>query len=108
MLLIAAAGAWIYRRIRTAKWPVTDGTIEAVNVSAVRSLGRTFQTHENCTAEVSYSYSVAGQFYSGYWTLGFTDEQKAWDFVGPLKGRTVLVHYNPEHPEKSALAGFEG
>jgi uncharacterized protein DUF3592 len=92
---------FLWRR-RTTQWPVTQGRIETVKVSTIRSYRG--GPSERSTAEISYSYSVAGQFHSGYWTKHFSDEQEAWDFVDPLKEQKVAVHYHPRHPEKSALA----
>ncbi len=106
-LMMAAGVILVLLHRRIAKWPVTEGRIETVNVSTL-SMGQGFGSHEDSTAEVSYSYSVAGQFYSGYWTRRFSDVQDAWDFVGPPKGQEVLVHYDPKHPEKSQLAVLVG
>jgi hypothetical protein len=104
-VLVSAAIAWYLWQKRTDSWPLTHARIESVNVSAVRSLNRdAIGTREICTAEICYSYSVAGEFYSGYWTQYFSDEQEAWDSVGPLKGREVSVHYDPRHPEHSVFA----
>jgi hypothetical protein len=103
-VILSVAVVRVLWRRRAAQWPVTQGRIERVNVSTVRSFRS--GPSEISTAEISYSYSVAGQFYSGYWTKHFSDEQQAWDFADPLKGRAVFVQYDPGHPEKSALASL--
>ena len=55
------------------------------------------------TAEVSYSYSVAGGYYSGRIERSFFREGSAQKFVDNLKGRDVVVRYSPRSPEVSVL-----
>jgi hypothetical protein len=94
---------WL-RRAGSAHWPTVTGTIEGGNVSTIRSRGRYFDhTVENATAVISYSYQFEGEYYSGYHTRRFGDEQEAWSWVDAQKGQLVQVSYNPQKPAVSVL-----
>ena len=54
-------------------------------------------------AELAYSYSLEGHYYSGYYQREFGSEEDAWDFVRDLRGRSAFVSYNPQQPAKSLL-----
>lgn len=54
-------------------------------------------------ARIDYSYSVNGEYYSGYHQRLFFLESSADRFVAALKGQMVFVRSNPNHPERSAL-----
>ena len=91
------------RRIRAANWPITQGVIENGDVSTIRSQSRYFDHLENATATLGYSYRVNGEYYSGYHTETFNDEQKAWTYVDALRGQAVQVSYDPRKPDISIL-----
>jgi len=94
---------WL-RRVRSAHWPTTGGTIESGSVSTVRSRSHYFERGiESATANLAYSYRLDGNYHSGYHTETFNDEQKAWSYVDGLKGSVVKVSYNPRKPEISVL-----
>ncbi len=85
------------RAVRGAAWPIAQGRIETVAVSA-------FNTQKQiATADLGYSYYAEGELYSGYYSRQFHDEQTAWDYASGLKDKTVLVRYKPRHPEVSTL-----
>ena len=56
-------------------------------------------------ARIDYSYSVNGEYYSGYLERVFFREGLADRFVANMKGQMVFVRSNPRHPERSALLG---
>ena len=54
-------------------------------------------------ARVDYSYSVNGEYFSGYFERTFLRESSADKFVANLKGKPVFVRSNPRRPDRSAL-----
>jgi hypothetical protein len=54
-------------------------------------------------AELAYSYTVEGHYYSGYYQRELSTEEEVWDFVRDLRGRSAFVSYNPRQPAKSLL-----
>jgi hypothetical protein len=92
------------RRVRSANWPTTQGTIESGEVKTDRTTtGRSFRSVEIATVTLGYSYRLNASYYSGYHIETFLDEQKAWFYVDGLKGREVQISYNPRKPEVSVL-----
>lgn len=55
------------------------------------------------TVEISYSYSVDGEFYSGYHDCGTTIFESRVDKICQSfpKGALVMVRVNPRHSEQS-------
>ena len=81
---------WLQRQ-RAEGWPTVQGRIESVEVKGP------------ARAELAYSYSLEGHYYSGYYQREFGSEEEAWDFVRDLRGRPAFVSYNPRQPAKSLL-----
>ncbi len=54
-------------------------------------------------ARIDYSYSVNGEYYSGYFEKIFLRERSADRFVATMKGQAVFVRANPHRPERSVL-----
>jgi len=73
---------------------MVEGKIETVTVS-------TFA--EQSLSELSYSYVIDGERYSGYFTRQFADEQDAWDYVRPLKGQPIFVRHKPSNLAVSSV-----
>lgn len=97
---------WIQRR-RASSWPTTSGQIESVTVSeAKRSFFSTSPRGSSPLyfAQLGYSYSIEGKVEAGIHKREFGTEWEASEFVRELKGKPVLVHYNPNKPSKSALS----
>ena len=84
-----------FLRKRAEGWSEAEGRIESGAVSGAR--GTFYPT-------LSYSYSVNGEWYSGSVEdcESFTNLQKARDFVDAHTGKSILVRYDPNRPEKSA------
>lgn len=53
--------------------------------------------------ELSYSYSVDGDYYSGFYHLPASGEDQASRWVQGWKDRRVVVHYAPGNPSQSVL-----
>ncbi len=90
-----AVGEW-WRAYRTESWPSAFGNVQTADISQTPGL--------IWRATMAYSYSVAGEFYSGYLTQEFARERDVDDFVHRFpSGRRLFVRYNPTKPEKSLL-----
>jgi len=104
---IKPAWQWLSKR-RAASWPLTSGRIEAVNVLQPEPktvFGLTLSNNSPpFQAEISYSYLVGADSYSGVKRREFADEQEAWEFLRDLKGKPLDVHYNPRKPAASSLS----
>ena len=101
LTLLAAIVAFIaglIRQHRLGNWPAAQGTIE---------------THEMRTgagkdgvdvAVVAYSYRVNGELYAGYYRQALAaDEAPIGLFAACPKGASVIVHYDPRHPDRSEM-----
>jgi hypothetical protein len=53
--------------------------------------------------DISYSYSVANEFYSGQFQIRVRGEQKANDNVARWKAQNIGVRYRPTDPEVSVV-----
>jgi hypothetical protein len=108
MLLVGFARPlwrWLQRQ-RARGWPTVQGRIESVEVKKTRPFlistsprgGRLLYK-----AELAYSYTVEGHYYSGYYQREFETEEEGWEFVRDLKGKAAFVSYNPQKPAESLL-----
>jgi len=100
-----AAIAFCLRALRTAatnnwsvNWPTACGQITTCDVKTVH--GRLI---DYALGIVGYSYQIDGNYYSGYLTRQFWDEQRAWTFVDFCKDKSILVHYKLGRPQTSVL-----
>ena len=99
-LLLALSGliAVVVRNLRERKgqsWPVVEGTVESAQMAAVDGQAR---------AEVIYSYSVNGEYYSGVFFRVTRSGRKGEEILAHFPKETrVLVHYDPRSPEVSVL-----
>ncbi len=96
-----------FQRQRASSWPTAAGEIRSASVSENKrffhasTLGRRAETH---TAQLNYSYSVAGNMYFGKYSREFGTEEEARDFVRELEGKPVSVQFNPSKPSVSTLS----
>jgi hypothetical protein len=99
-VLLTTAGVVIarLRKPTLERWPTADGTVVSVNA---RSVDGDLGTLWFC--DVSYSYSVSGEFYGGYRSFGAVSENEADTLAHSLRGKTILVHYSPKDPAESAV-----
>jgi hypothetical protein len=86
-------------RKRSAEaWQAASAQITSGNVTATH--GRFV---DYSIGNVGYAYSVEGAYYSGYLTLQFWGEQRAWTFVDSGQNLQVMIMYKPERPQTSVL-----
>jgi hypothetical protein len=96
-LLIMSLGLYrIYGRLLSASWPTVEGRVLYSNTSAGNAAG-------NHQTVISYEYFLAGRRLSGAASLlAGHDETIALAKSHPV-GQAVAVHYDPKHPERSAI-----
>lgn len=91
-----------WRSLGAWNWPIANGQVEHAEISERgdtknRSLSLSF------TVEVSYSYCIAGEYYSGHLERSFFRESSATKFVERLKERGVFIRYNQGSPDISVM-----
>jgi len=98
-LFLIRSLAWnSIKRLFAGGWATSQGTVEFGNVEEHRTrYGRYY------VARIDYSYSVSGEYYSGFLERLFFRESSADRFVGSMKGQMVFVRSNSNHPDRSAL-----
>jgi hypothetical protein len=77
-------------------WPVSEASVEDVQVREVRT-----RHNHYFVAELAYSYVVNGEYYSGRSTRDFAKESDASDYASHARGAKTIVRYNPQHPYRS-------
>jgi Protein of unknown function (DUF3592) len=87
-----------WREASAEDWPIAEGHVESRIVRTDRIDRRTVYV-----VQIGYSYK-SDDYYSGHLQREFTVEQECDAFVATFpKDQTILVRYNPEHTERSAL-----
>ena len=95
----ACSGLWAWWRVRQAQsWPSTQGTISGA--AARPTNDRRFKPW---IGELTYSYVVNGEYYSGFHQIRARKERRAEELVSGWKGRMVIVRYSAKKHEISAL-----
>jgi hypothetical protein len=99
LLVSLGTAAWAWFRTRHAySWPSAHGTIMGSYVErGVDSLIRPW------TAAFSYSYSVNGEYYSGFHRLAARSERRAEEKIAGLKNTMIVVRYAPNQPDLSKI-----
>ena len=83
------------RYLKYHNWAITQG-----NVHLVQNWEEDFVW----VAELSYSYSVRGEYYSGVSRWQFFTEADAEEFTKSLAdGVQIFVRHHPEQPQRSAF-----
>jgi hypothetical protein len=93
---IVAILPWAIYQIRSRRaqsWPVVDGAVESHSLHT-EYLG----SHRREIAEISYSYTVNREYYSGIYRVS-----GEWQFVHFPRGSRVVVRYKPSDPSTSLL-----
>ncbi|MGO9087086.1 MAG: DUF3592 domain-containing protein [Terriglobales bacterium] len=98
-LIPAAGAAWAWFKFRHAhSWPSAQGTILSAQVHR--------STDNNIlpwAANLTYSYIVNGEYYSGYYRMRARNERRAEEKIAGWKDRMVVVRYSPDKPDLSVL-----
>jgi hypothetical protein len=98
-VVAAAIYAWI--RVRQAySWPSTQGTVWQAQACETEQ-GSRFT--KNWAAEITYSYVVDGEYYSGIHRIGARTQRGADEKVAGWKGRMLIVRYHPSKHTVSVL-----
>jgi Protein of unknown function (DUF3592) len=93
--LAGVAGLVVWRRKRSARhWPMTFGYIE---------LALALDENNEWFTDLSYTYKVGTDFYSGRFRLRASNEEQADRQVLAWKGQNVTIRYSPKNPEISVL-----
>jgi hypothetical protein len=100
--------AWILRKlatrvsrsnqVRSQGWPSASGWVEW---AAPKMVGEGHSAY--WAGEITYSYSVDSEYYSGRLEFPVSGEAAAWKAVEGWKGRGVVIRYSPIDPSKSVL-----
>ena len=100
LALIPAAGAvWAWFRFRHAhSWPSAQGTILSTQVQ--RSTDSYIQLW---VGNLTYSYVVNGEYYSGSYRIRARSEHLAEEKIAGWKNRLVVVRYSADKPDLSVL-----
>ena len=93
---------WLQRQ-QTQGWPTVTGRIESVEVKKKEPILFSRGGQLQYKAELAYSYTIVGHYYSGYYQREFGSEEEGWEFVRDVKGMSTIVSYNPRNAAKSLL-----
>ena len=80
-------------------WPLVQGNIESVTVTE----HRTRQHVKYYVLEIAYSYSVDGEYYSGFYDKTFWRERSADQLAADVRGKAAFIRHKPASPHISAL-----
>jgi len=93
--IASGTGIILWYRKRSARfWPIAYGKVESSSY---------FQNNAIWLTDISYSYQVADEYYSGQFQLKSRSERKAEDTVARWKGQAVGVRYSPRNPAISII-----
>jgi hypothetical protein len=105
---VLAAIVWLTRRFAisasrraqtlASNWPIAQGTVEHASPKMVGE-GRAGYW----VGELSYSYSVDGDYHAGVAQLPASSEDNAYEAVRGWKDRKVQIRYEPGKPTRSIL-----
>lgn len=98
ILMAAAGGVWTWFKFReAASWPSTQGTISSTSTRHSGGHRRSWD------GELTYTYIVEGQYYSGCHAVKALSQSRAQEKIADWKGRMVVVRYHPSQHEVSTL-----
>ncbi|MGE5736874.1 MAG: DUF3592 domain-containing protein [Acidobacteriota bacterium] len=99
LLIAAAVGLRTWMKHRAAQsWPTTSGIIWSARSRPARRGER-----GRWVAELTFSYALDGQYYSGTRDLRARNEADADKIAAEWKGREVSVRYSPSDAETSVV-----
>ncbi len=104
--LIELARRWVKRhRARLAQnWPVADGQVLSIDVATGTKFAGS-QRRFNASFKYSYTVQEGGEvnYFSGDFSRPFPDKERAREWLELLKNKRIRVHFQPMHPEVSAV-----
>src|SRR5579862_4154977 len=93
--IAAGTAIALWLRKRSARyWPMTQGKVEHAS---------SFENSGSWLTDVSYSYRVENDFYSGQFQVESRSEENANSIVARWKDQNVAVRYSVKKPEISVL-----
>ena len=96
-LLIMSVGLYrIYDRLLSASWPTVEGHVLYSHTSGGNGSG-------NNLTVISYEYLMAGRRLSGTASLYAGHDETVSLAKWHPAGQVIAVHYDPKHPERSAI-----
>jgi hypothetical protein len=99
LLVPAAAGAWAWFKTRHAH--SRPSAQETILSSRVQSSADSYI--QPWVADLTYTYVVNGEYYSGFDRIRARSERRAEEKIAGWKGRTVVVRYSSDKHDLSAL-----
>jgi Protein of unknown function (DUF3592) len=96
MALLAGVRAW-FRAREAQSWLSVHGTAASSRVHS------TSGHYKSWVAELTYSYIVNGEYYSGAHHVRAWRQKRAQEIGEGWKGRTIVVRYSQAKPEVSVL-----
>jgi len=117
------AGKRTYRRRHESTWPITRGTVEQIRIAKPEYSSMSAPVYSRpprrWDVAVTFSYSHAGEYYSGGEERTFLVRSAANRFISLLENAAsgsllsssqqrmiVRVAVNPEHPGRAFIVGF--
>ncbi len=95
--VVAAVRRLLVRRA-SQSWPSVLGSVEFTSVLDNRGRSKLIYPY---VLHIAYSYVAAGERYSGFHEQRYRSEADADALAGGLKGRGLMVRYNPGRPDQS-------
>ena len=95
--LVSGLTTWfllIAKRRRAESWPMLLAHVERAVVEG---------TDTGYYVDLSYSYQVNGEFFSGFHQKTFRMRRFAEEFANMTHGQQLFVRYHPEKPEVSII-----
>jgi hypothetical protein len=86
------------KKLNARSWPTCQGRIEFGTVIEHRT--RYFSYY---SGQLSYSYSVSGEYYSGFHDKLFFRASSAERFITELKGKPAFVRHKPNRADVSTI-----
>ncbi|MGH9500180.1 MAG: DUF3592 domain-containing protein [Terriglobales bacterium] len=97
--LAAGGGVWAWLRVRQAQsWPSAQGRVSEAIARAANE-----RNFKKWIGELTYSYVVDGEYYSGFHQMRAHSEKRAEELVTGWKDRMVIVRYSPAKHDRSVL-----
>jgi hypothetical protein len=92
------------RRFRgSASWPTAMATVETADVR-IGGSGRS----RSFVADLGYSYTVGGSYYSGRFIKPFANQEAARTFANEVRGKSIRVRFEPTKFEPSEIVDWGG